>query len=156
MSFCKERKSLLSGGEVTYDCELIGLQEGFGLLRHLIGRQYEVGSLTLIPGMVSYGFYWTGKPYTLYLWLQGNGGRVGYYFNLADSISLSPKEFKWRDLAVDVLILPWGEVEILDEDQLPSNLPGDLRSYIESAKGMVLKNYGAIIEEANNMLVKWV
>jgi len=156
MAFCRERKQLLSGGEVTYDCELVTLQDRFGILKYVISRRYRVGSLNILPGMISYGFYWTERPYTLYSWLTKGGDKVGYYFNLADSISLSNREFAWRDLALDILVCPSGKVEILDEEQVPPDLEEDLRSYIESAKELVLENHQAIIEGGNRMLEKWL
>ncbi len=144
----------MSGGEVTYDCELVTLQRGFGILKYVISRRYQVGSLTLLPGMISYGFYWTERPYTLYLWLSKGGDKVGYYFNLADSIRLSNREFAWGDLTLDILVFPSGKVEILDEEQIPSQLEESLKAYIESAKELVLKDHRIIIEEANGMLGK--
>jgi predicted RNA-binding protein associated with RNAse of E/G family len=152
MAFCRERKRLLSGGEVTYNCELITLQDGFGILRYKINSRYQVGSVTLLPGMISYGFYWTKRPYTLYVWLTRDGDKVGYYFNLADDIKLCAHEFGWRDLCLDILVLPSGKVETLDEDQLPANLEQNLRHYIESARQLVLRNCRAIIEEAEGVL----
>jgi len=79
---------------------------------------------------------------------------VGYYFNLADSVSLSGQEFAWRDLILDILVLPSGKVEILDEEQIPSQLEEGLRAYIESTKKLLLKDHQIIIEEANGMLGK--
>jgi len=152
MAFCQERKRLLSGGEVTYECELVTLQKSFGILRYVLDSRCQVGSLTLLPGMVSYGFYWTGRPYTLYLWWSNAGDRVGYYFNLADSIHLSERVFAWRDLALDILVHPAGRVEIIDEEQIPSQLDEGLRAYIESAKELVLQDYRSVIEEANEAL----
>lgn len=49
MALCRERKRLLSGGEVTYDCELVALEDGFGILRYEINGRYQVGSIPFSP-----------------------------------------------------------------------------------------------------------
>lgn len=72
-----------------------------------------------------------------------------YYFNIADSISLKPWEFTWRDLVVDILIEKDHPVRVLDENELPADLSPDLSAFIHSAKAMVLKDHRKIIEEAN-------
>ena len=95
MKLCREKKWFLSGKQVTYDCELVALCSQFGILKYLADRPYQVGSLTLGPDTVSYGFYWPDRPYVLYKWFNGNGDAVGHYFSLADSVTLSAQEFSW-------------------------------------------------------------
>jgi predicted RNA-binding protein associated with RNAse of E/G family len=145
---CKEIKRYLSGAEQRFECELLALEGGFGMLKYVIQRRWQVAGLTLEPGTVTYAFYWTGRPYNLYWWLDENGATLGHYFNVADSVSLSAQAFVWRDLVVDVLVLPSGQVRVLDEDELPDALDEDLRAYIQAAKRRVLREYRAIIETA--------
>ena len=61
----------------------------------------------------------------------------------------------WRDLIVDILVLPGGEVEILDEVELPTAADTWLKIYIEATKQMVLRKYPAIIEETNHLLKQY-
>jgi len=156
MKPCKERKRFLSGIEVTYNCELVALCSQFGILKYLVDRQQQIGSLTLRSGTVSYGFYWPDRPYTLYKWFKKNGDVVGDYFSLADSVILSAQEFSWRDLVVDILVLPTGEIEVLDENEIPESLDERLRAYIESGKQMLLRNYRAVIRETTTILNQYV
>ena len=156
MKFCKEKKRFLSGMEVTYNCELVTLCDQFGILKYVVDRPYQVGSLTLEPDTVSYGFYWPDRPYILYKWFNGNGHAVGDYFSLADSVVLSAQEFSWRDLAVDILALPTGQIEVLDEDEIPESLDEELRTSIESGKQMVLRKYRAVVVETSKMLSQYV
>jgi predicted RNA-binding protein associated with RNAse of E/G family len=155
MRSCIEKKQLLSGAESTYKCELVALHNDFGILKYLLDRQQQVGNLVLQPGTVSYGFYWPGKPYVLYKWLNEDGNVMGDYLNVADSVILSVQEFSWRDLIVDVLILPTKQAEILDEDEVPESLDQELKGYIESVKQFLLQNYRGIISEASGMLDRY-
>ena len=154
MRVCKERKRYLSGDEVTFECELIALENKSGILKYVLDQEWQVQGLTLRPGDVTYAFYWTDRPYNLYWWVKRDGQTVGFYFNLADSVSLSPHEFVWRDLIVDVLILPGGQVQVIDEGEVPDDLDGELGALIASAKQQVLQNYPVIIKDARAMLAR--
>jgi predicted RNA-binding protein associated with RNAse of E/G family len=156
MRKCRERKRYLSGAEATFECELVALEARRGILRYVIERPWQVAGLTLEPGIVTYAFYWTDRPYNLYWWQNGNGETVGFYFNLADAVSLSPEEFVWRDLIVDILVLPGGGVRVIDEDEVPEELEDGLRSVIEAGKDEVLRNYQDIIQEVEVMLARYV
>jgi len=153
MVHCRERKRFLSGKEIVYKCELLTLRGQFGILRYLVRHQRRVGSLILPPGTVSYGFYWIDRPYILYKWFDKKGNEIGNYFSLADSVVLSPREFCWRDLIVDVLVLPTGQIEILDEEEIPESLDEQLKTRIELDKQIVMKNYRTTVEETTKMLM---
>jgi predicted RNA-binding protein associated with RNAse of E/G family len=153
---CRERKRYLSGAEVTFECELVALEGRRGILKYVIDRTWQVAGLTLEPGVVTYGFYWLQRPYNLYWWQDAKGEALGYYFNLADSVSLSPQEFVWRDLAVDILVLPDGQVSVLDEAEVPAELDEELRVTIDAGKNTILQKHQAIIAEAKLMLAEYI
>jgi hypothetical protein len=150
---CTETKILLSGDVHRYACTLLHQDNTFGILRYVIDREYRVGSVRLMPSDVTYGLYWTDRPYTLYIWHVKDSDASAYYFNIADRILLSENEFQWRDLILDILIDSGGIVQILDENELPPDLSTDLRSYILTAKTNVLTHYRDIIIETD-ILVK--
>lgn len=152
MKICKERKRYVSGAEVVFECELVALEDRFGILKYVIDRHWTVQGLKLGPGTITYAFYWMDRLYNLYWWLDENGKTIGYYFNVADSLSLSAREFIWRDLIVDVLVFPNGQVQVVDEDEVPDAADEGLKSHIESGKRQVLQNYRAVIEEVNRIL----
>jgi predicted RNA-binding protein associated with RNAse of E/G family len=156
MKLCKEKKRHLSGAEVIFECELVALDDRFGILKYVIDRQWQVQSLTLRPGTVTYAFYWVDRPYNLYWWLDESGETVGHYFNLADSVGLSAQEFVWRDLVIDILVLPSGQARVLDEEEVPASLDEGLRVYIEAGKRRVLRDHRAIIKEATGMLDRYL
>lgn len=152
MTACLERKRYLSGAEVTFECELVALEDRFGILRYVIDQQWNVEGLTLRPGTVTYAFYWTDRPYNLYWWLDEDGQTLGCYFNVADLVSLSEREFVWRDLVVDILVLPTGQVHVIDENEVPDGLDEELRAYIDAGKRQVLRNHPIIVEAAAAIL----
>jgi predicted RNA-binding protein associated with RNAse of E/G family len=152
MPFCLEKKILLSGEVKTYDCRLLHCEEHVGILSHVIDREYDVNGTKLLPGDLTCAVFWPERPYTLYTWNLPRMGRTLYYFNIADSISLSPREFIWRDLVVDILIDGNGAPRMLDEHELPPALDETLHRYILSAKDHILARHRRIIAEADALL----
>lgn len=152
MKICIETKLTLSGPAKTYRCELVSLQDGIGILRYVIDREYDIAGFRLQPGDVTLAVFWEGRPYTLYVWLREKQGDRAYYFNIADSVSLRPEEFLWRDLAVDILVDNEGTVKVLDEHELPADLPRELLEYILQARDEVLAGYRDILEEAERLI----
>lgn len=155
MKIVKETKRYLSGGEIVFECELVALEDRFGILKYVLKRRWQVHGLTLHPGAVTYAFYWVDRPYNLYWWLDGNGETLGHYFNLADSLELSPREFVWRDLVIDGLVLPGGGMQLIDEEELPEPLEGDLQAYIQAGTRLLLRDYRAIIAEVAALLQRY-
>jgi hypothetical protein len=152
MTPCLEKKLTLAGEIKTYPCELVSLRDSAGILHYVIDRPYDIAGFTLSPGDETLAVYWSGRPYTLYIWLRKHYGDRAYYFNIADSVSLSPGEFVLRDLAVDILVTEDGMIRVLDEHELPHGLSGGLLEYILKAKDHILAHFRDIIEEAENLI----
>jgi hypothetical protein len=148
MSICIEKKLTLSGKVYLFECELLLLNSGLGVLKYIIDREYTVDGIKLQPGDITHALYWTKRPYTLYIWHLSRD-RVVHYFNIADRISLQPREFLWRDLAVDIVIDDGRNIRVLDEDELPDNLDPELFRYIQNAKASIMREYTSIIQETN-------
>jgi hypothetical protein len=153
MSLCLEKKLTLAGKVHTFPCELVSFEPGFGILRYVVDREYLIGDTRLLPGDVTCAFYWQDRPYTLYTWRLLRDGSTLYYFNIADSVSLHPREFIWRDLVLDILIDAQGSAHVLDEDELPEDLDADVARYIQRAKDHILLHFRDIIREAEVLLV---
>jgi predicted RNA-binding protein associated with RNAse of E/G family len=148
MLSCVETKLTLSGATETYPCELLHYEDGFGILRYIIDRKYDIAGLMLAPGDETVALYWEDRPYTLYIWHRKQSPQPAYYFNIADQVSLSQQEFVWRDLVVDVLVDGRG-VHVLDEQELPADIELELARSIQAAKTLVMNYHRAIIEEAD-------
>lgn len=151
LSCCRETKITLSGEIKTYLCELVSLNNGLGILRYIIDREYDVHGVVLAPGDETVALYWEDRPYTLYVWRRQVAQDTIYYFNIADRISLTPHEFIWRDLAVDILVDGRG-VHVLDEHELPADLDGRLGRYINEAKAHILVHYEDIIQNVHLLM----
>jgi hypothetical protein len=152
MPICIEKKLTLAGIEKLFECELIHVNKNFGVLKYVIHRNNDIDGLKLSPGDITYGLYWTDRPYTLYVWIVNQGKDRAYYFNIADRVSLQPSEFIWRDLAIDILIDPDLRVHLLDEHEVPADIDPSLGNYIHSTKDLVLGQYKEIMAEADSLL----
>ncbi len=149
---CREIKHMLTGPARTYACEQLLYEPGFGMLRYVVEREYDIRGRRLHPGDVTHGLYWENRPYTLYVWDLGERGGRLYYFNVADRVVLRSGEFVWRDLAIDVVISAEGSCEILDEHELPADLDAGLRSYIDQAVALIRKQHRDIIKNADELI----
>jgi predicted RNA-binding protein associated with RNAse of E/G family len=107
----------------------------------------HVHGVDLPAGTVSVGHFWTGRPYNVYHWLRADGATVGYYFNLADRTSWTAERLDWRDLTVDVLATPAGRLDVLDEDELPTELDTKVRAHIEAGKAALLGATATVLAE---------
>jgi len=152
MAPCVEKKILLSGAVHTYTCDLLRYSQGFGILKYVIDRDYQVGSALLRPGDITYALYWETRPYTLYTWHLQRSRTVLYYFNVADRISLSPNEFTWRDLVVDILVDENNSLQVLDQEEIPEAIPPDLLKYIHDAVALIKTAYPEIVRESKDLL----
>jgi hypothetical protein len=149
---CIERKYTLSGAVQEFRCEEMLFREGFGVLRYVIDRPYDINGTQLLPGDVTCALYWEDRPYTLYVWRLQREPGVLYYFNIADRVALRTGEFAWRDLVIDIAVDDTGTAAILDDHELPPDLDDDLARYIRSAVDHVLGHYREIIAEADGIL----
>lgn len=169
---CTERKIRLSGEEVVFDCELLTLGEGYGVVKYVMNKGRRVHGLELPDGTITLGLYYAGRPYNLYYWIAPDGSSsatrsdgasptrsndpwrrdLGYYFNVADLLELNREVIAYRDLVVDVLVLPDGSARAVDEEELPGDLDGSLRRHIEAARDELLAHHESIIREARGLL----
>jgi hypothetical protein len=149
---CLEKKTTLAGDVKTYRCERLSLTNRVGVLRYVIEQHYDVAGFRLSPGDETVAVYWEDRPYTLYLWRRKHQADRAWYFNIADSVSLSPDEFCWRDLAVDILIVPGDRPQVLDEQDIPVDIDPALKAYITSSTELVLTTYRDIQIEVETLI----
>lgn len=149
MLSCIENKKIYEGIEINYKCELLFLSDGFGVLRYKLADTCRIGNLLLPEGTITYAFYWENRPYVLYKWYDEGGETLANYFNVADSVKLEKDIFLWRDLIVDVLVFPSGELKILDENEIPLGMDSNLKEYIKNTKSNLLDKFEITIEETD-------
>ena len=127
-----EIKAFLDGRRKEFRCRVVERGPASAVLLFVSSMPYQVADLALPAGTVTFGHFWTDRPYNVYHWLSPQGATVGFYFNIADRTTLDGAELCWRDLVVDLLIAGGG-ARVLDEAELPATLTPELRAYIEAA-----------------------
>ncbi len=69
------------------------------------------------------------------------------YDNVGLVDEISETRVAWRDLIVDVLVKPDGAIDILDEDELPADLPSEHRATIARALEQIVTNPKRLVAE---------
>ena len=79
---------------------------------------HPVGRLTFQPGDLFLETYYDDRWYNFFEVHEGEAGPVKcWYFNICRPAVFQGDEIRWEDLALDVLIYPQGDAELLDEDE---------------------------------------
>lgn len=154
MASCTETKKTLLGNEKKYQCELVSLEKHYGILSYNIDKDWNVAGHQIPKGSKTTAFYWPDRNYNLYWFKNPNDATLFYYFNVGDSFKLSPKEFKWRDLTIDLVVTTKGSIHVLDEEELPDDLSEELLSKIQTTVKYLFADYLSVIEEAKELLEK--
>ena len=148
---CTEVKRYPDGRQITFACDLLAIEPARQLLGYTIRRAANVAGVFLPAGTRSYGCFWAGRPYNLYLWVRRCGGRrnavLGAYFNVCDEVELGPRELRWLDLWVDVLALPARRPITLDRAEVPPGIAPALAAHIEAAVAALHAKSGELIDE---------
>ena len=144
-----EIKHTLDGREKRFACHLLsgGGQHRRAVVLFVSAGAMHVDGIDLPPGTVTLGYFWCDRPYNAYHWMNARGETIGVYFNLSDRTHIGDGVLEWRDLAVDVLTTPSGRVDVLDEDELPPDVPADVRRWIADGKAAILGDTSALLAE---------
>lgn len=147
MRVITEVKVTLGGERQEFPCRLLARSRDHAIVFYRVPARRRVGSLVLPRGTESYGYFWRGRPYTVYHWVTPDGATLGIYVNLADQVEVRSGEVRWRDLALDLLFTADGEqVEILDAGEV-ADLPAPLRAKIDAAQAEVLRHRDEVLRE---------
>ena len=143
-----EVKRKLSGSENRFNCALLHRDGTHVVVLFVARAAMHVHGVDLPAGTVTFGHFWTDRPYNVYHWLdQSSGATIGTYVNVSDRTRIDDDVLEWRDLDVDVLLMPDGRLTVLDEHEVPVDAPVALRTYIEEAKVAVLRTPDALTAE---------
>jgi predicted RNA-binding protein associated with RNAse of E/G family len=144
-----EIKRTLDGREKRFDCRLLTLaaDRSHAAVLWVAPAAMHVHGVDLPAGTVSVGHFWTDRPYNVYHWLDRAEKTLGYYFNICDETRIDAGTIEWRDLTVDVLALPGGRLDVLDEHELPADLPMDTAAQIATGKNAILDAPAAVMAE---------
>ena len=106
-----ERKITLNGRVLEYDCQALEvIPNERAVLRYVVEGEMEVGNRPFVvtAGTISIAHYWAGRPYNVYHWLDGER-TLALYCNAGQTLVIVADCVVYRDLELDVLILPTGE-----------------------------------------------
>ncbi|MDQ7819838.1 MAG: DUF402 domain-containing protein [Armatimonadota bacterium] len=143
----REVKVLPDGRRDEYACRLLDRSPTYAAVLYRSTAPRRVGPLRLPRGTLTYGYFWEGRPYTVYHWIAPDGRPLGYYVNIAADVRILPGEVRWRDLALDLLFSPDGQsVQVLDADEA-ARLPAPLRDRAEAGRALVLTHRDEILKE---------
>jgi predicted RNA-binding protein associated with RNAse of E/G family len=142
-----ERKTRFDGSVQEFACRALLIEPGKrAVIRYDLTRDWQVGGLVVPKGGYTAGHFWLDRPYNVYHWLDG-GRTLGYYFNVGLVDEISESRVAWRDLIVDVLVKPDGGIDILDEDEVPPDLPPEHRRTIAQALEQIVTNPKRLVKE---------
>lgn len=144
-----EIKRTLDGREKRFDCRLLagGAGGGHAAVLWVAPAAMHVHGVDLPAGTVSVGHFWADRHYNVYHWLDEARRTLGYYFNISDQTLIGAGTIEWRDLTVDVLALPGGRLDVLDEHELPAELAADVAAHIGAGKKAILDAPEAVMAE---------
>ena len=135
-----ETKENLAGTQKTFTCRVISSACDHVVVLFVAEAPITVANLTLPAGTVTFGHFWTDRPYNVYHWLNPEGATVGLYFNIACDTRIGDHELYWRDLTLDVLVLPQQDPVVLDRDELAADMPKALATQIEDSLQALLRD----------------
>jgi protein associated with RNAse G/E len=142
-----EVKHTLVGTRKEFTCILCDLREDAAVVLYESSHDAEIAGLRLPRGTLSFGYFWSARPYNVYHWLTPDGQTLGLYFNISDRTRISPERICWRDLMVDVLVTPDGHFRVLDEEELPRDLKAELRQRVEATRDDLLAEHGTLLAQ---------
>ena len=143
-----ERKTRFDGSVQEFACQILDLEAGkHAVLRYEFDRDWTVNGIQLPRGGMTAGHFWIDRPYNVYHWLDQEKRTLGFYFNVGHTDTVEVELLAWRDLIVDVIVLPDGSIEVLDEEELPPDLLPEHRGTIARALEQVLTNPKRLVAE---------
>lgn len=144
-----ERKTRFDGTVQEFACHALLIEAGKrAVIRYEVDHDWRVGDLVIGAGAHTIGHFWTDRPYNVYHWSK-DGKTLAYYFNVGLVDTISETEIAWRDLIIDVLVKPDGAIDILDEDEVPADLPSEHRRTIAQALEQILTNPRRLVAEVD-------
>lgn len=133
-----ERKNRLDGTSEAFICERLLLEPGKrAVLKYTWTKELALtGTVLVVPkGGFTVSHYWTDRAYNVYHFLTAPPApsTLGYYCNVVAATTIAEDLVTYDDLIVDVLIDPSGAALVLDEEDLPADLPSPQRATINKA-----------------------
>jgi len=143
-----EIKRTLAGAEQRFECGRLYEDGAHLAVLFVAPGPMRVHGVALPAGTVTFGHFWSDRPYNVYHWLDPVSGRsLGAYVNLAAETLIQADRLEWLDLIVDVLVIPGQSPRVLDEDEIPADAAPALVARIEAARQAVLDGMPRILDD---------
>jgi len=98
----------------------------------------DVGPLRIEPGDTMLEYYYRQHWFNIFEVIGVTGELKGWYCNVAEAVELGPVSVRWRDLALDLVVLPDGRQVVLDEDEFTAlQLDADQNARAKSALALL-------------------
>ncbi len=142
-----EIKHKLNGARLEFECQTLVQQPNEVVVLYRTPRDYQVADQCFKAGSLSLGYFWDHRNFNIYHWLKPNGDSMGIYVNIADRTTITAELVEWRDLILDLLITPDGRCQLLDEDELPADLPPALHILIYDEVRALQHNHQQLLQK---------
>lgn len=144
-----EVKRKLDGRVRRFRCEALAVAPGQAIVRFRppAAGGFRVAGADIPAGSVSYGLFWSDRPYNVYLWVDAAETTLAAYCNTAAETVIDAAGIAWLDLEADVMIVPDGPARVLDLDEVPADLAPDHRDAMLHALAQ-LAGGAAVLAEA--------
>jgi predicted RNA-binding protein associated with RNAse of E/G family len=144
-----ERKIRYDGSIAEYRCQVLSRHSDRVVLTYVLPDPVILGRdaviVNLPAGSRTYAWYWTDRPYNVYIW-QGSGGNyLGAYFNIVRNTRISDQVVSYEDLIVDLLVTPEGKQCVLDRDELPESMEQFEQGYVNQTLKDLIVSAGHIL-----------
>lgn len=111
----------------AYEGELLTVGPGLILARcpWASAETADVGMFVIEPGDVFYEYYYPDRWFNIFEIHTSGGNLKGWYCNvcLPPEVAEDKREIRWRDLALDLVVLPDGTYQLADEDEFEALSP---------------------------------
>ena len=99
----------------------------------------DLGGFLLEPGDIFVEHYFYDTWFNIFAVYDRLGRLKGWYCNITRPVEIVDREIRWRDLALDLLVLPGDHGKILDEDEFEAlSLPEPIRQQARQALDTIL------------------
>ena len=115
------------------------------------GESHDLGPFSLMPGDIFVEFYYPHEWFNVFAIYDVAGILKGWYCNVTAPVEIAQDQIRWRDMALDLLVLPDGEQTLLDADEFDDLCPApELRVQAEGA----LRTMRRWLEEGQSPFVR--
>ncbi len=142
-----EIKHKLNGSKHEFMCQTLEKSAEHVVVLYRLEQPITVEDQHFAAGTLSLGYFWEDRNYNVYHWIAPSGESQAVYVNIADNTEITADIVEWRDLIIDLLITPDGRCQILDEDELPDDLPPELDALISTETDKLVARQQQLLQE---------